>query len=316
MHSAFSEVKEKMTTNIEAIPLRVAEGTMTKAEAADIIWADIYLYPGKYGLSLTEDQKSDFLIYLRARLEGVFADFKIEKSKFRTYVWGLVKNTYQSWIRMARKKRDDEYTTRKSLKSIYDVANDEYYNMEEKLCAEPGEGLRGNWKKKEREMAEKAALILALKSCYDIDEALLESVSKFTRIKKEKLFEQIEKMKKKSEHKISRRDEIIRSRDNAFYFHRKYLIELSRLKEGTSSFERVQKKYRQQTDRWVRQNKVLSHRFVLAPSNVDIADELGMKPRQVCFYIDHIRKRKDSFRGQIQEEGGEDSGSQDKEEKQ
>ncbi len=304
-----------MQTNIEDIPLRVAQGKMTRAEAANIIWTDIYLYPGKYGLTLTEDQKSDFLLYLRARLEGIFDDFEINKTKFRTYIWGLAKNTYLSWIRSVKKTEDDEYTIRKSFNALYEFANNECYRLEETLCAEPNV-IREHWKKKEREMAEKGTLILALKSCYDIDEQLVDSVSKFTHIKKEKLFEKIEKMRQKSEYKISRRDEIIRSRDNAFYFHRKYLLELSKLKKGTSSFERVQKKYRQQTERWIRQNRVLSHRFVLAPSNVDIAKELGLKPRQVCFYIDHIKRRRAYFREQIAEDETDEKDKKNDEEEQ
>ncbi|MBQ7159690.1 MAG: hypothetical protein IJS09_09785 [Treponema sp.] len=269
---------------------------MSKKEATNIIWEDIYLNPKKYGLLLHGDQKSDFLLYLQERMESLFDEYQPGKILFRTFIWGLVKHTFLTWRRKIKKLYENEEATRKSLMSLYNEMCDAYCEPDQEIISENSdENIKEDWHKKEREMAEKATLILALKSCYDIDEKLIDSVSRFTHIKKERLFEKIDKMKEKSEHKISRRNAIIRSRDNAFYFHRKYLIELSKLKQGTSTFERVQKKYQQQTNRWIRQNQLLTHRFVLSPSNVDIADELGMKPRQVCFYINHIRQRRTHF---------------------
>jgi len=300
LHKGFPEAY--MHTNIETIPLLVSEGKMTRKEAANLIWEDIYLYPGKYGLPLKGDKKSEYLIYLRQRLEGIFDDYDAEKTRFRTYVWGLVKNTCKSWFRLEKNHKIHETTAHKHYCEMYEAAQYEYDNIEDTLCAEPEINIRDGWKRKERQIAEKAALILALKSCYDIDEQLIESVSRFTGIRKEKIFEKIEKMKEKSEHKLSRRDEAIRRRDNAFYYHRKYCIELNKLRKGTSSFESVEKKYRLQTERWVRQNRMLSHRFVLAPSNAEIAKELGMKARQVCFYIEHLRKRRPNIYRQSQDE--------------
>ena len=290
-----------MTKSIESLPQLVAEGKLTKREAAKIIWEDMYLYPMKYGLSLRNDAKSEFLLYLQERIDSIFDDYEPGKILFRTYIWGLVKQTYQTWKRKRRKEYADEESIKKSLTSIYDDIIGKHYEQEIKSMDDDDEEVKEQWKRKEREMTEKAALILALKSCYDIDEKLVESVSKFSHINKSTLFEKIEKMKEKSEHKIRRRNAIIRSRDNAFYYHRKYRIELSKLKEGTSSFERVQKKYQQQTERWIRQNNLLAHRYILSPSNVDVAGELGMKPRQVCFYINHIRKRKTDFKNSERE---------------
>ena len=151
------------------------------------------------------------------------------------------------------------------------------------------------WRKKEREMAEKAALILTLKSCHELNEEIVKNVSKFIHIDKTELQRQIDKLKEKSDYKAEQREIIIRRRDNAFFYHRKYLIELQKLRKGSSTFERVQKKYQQQTENWIKQNKLLSHRFVLSPSNVEIAKELGMQPRQVCFYISHIKRKREIF---------------------
>lgn len=291
-----------MDDSIEQLPLLVAEKKISKKEAADIIWKEIYLAPPKFGLQLSEDKKSDFLLFLRERMETLFDEFIPGKIKFRTFIWGLARNTYSTWRRKMKIARENEETTQKTFRTAYEDICSSYYEQEfMSACAPESEDIKEEWKKKEREIAEKATLILALKTCHEINEELVESVSKFTHIEKQELMDKIDKLKEKSIYKKQRRDQIIRRRDNAFYYHRKYLVELSKLKKGSSSFARVEKKYQQQTERWKRQNQLLAHRFVLAPTNSDIADELGMKPRQVCFYINHIKRKKASFREQMDE---------------
>lgn len=283
--------------DIEKLPRLVEEGKLSKTEAKDIIWTDIYLYPQKYGLSMEKDEKSDFLLYLQERLAGIFDDFEQGKILFRTYVWGFLRNTQQTWKRMMRKQFSEQESIRKSMNSTYEEECGDFYEkvFEPETDEMPEVFRKTLWRKKEREMAEKAALILTLKSCHELNEEIVKNVSKFIHIDKTELQRQIDKLKEKSDYKAEQREIIIRRRDNAFFYHRKYLIELQKLRKGSSTFERVQKKYQQQTENWIKQNKLLSHRFVLSPSNVEIAKELGMQPRQVCFYISHIKRKREIF---------------------
>src|SRR5574344_1228595 len=137
-------------------------------------------------------------------------------------------------------------------------------------------------------MAQKTARILLLKSCCECDDTIISNVSSFTGYSKEELLEKIERLRSTIICKELKRATIIRRRNNAFFYHRKYFIEMQKINKGTHYYEHIKKRYILQTASWKRQNELLSHRFQLSPSSIVIGKELGIPPRQVCFCISHV----------------------------
>ena len=273
--------------DIERIPALVAEGTMSKKEGAYCIWEEIYCDPHKYGIAfLDEDEKSDFLLSLLEKFEYAITDFVPQKAKFSTYLYRRLRIAYIGWHRKQLTDVVGEMITRTALKTQYDEEVHKYETAGNAADSEqPTILARRFTTSQQRTSAKTTALVLTLKHCHDVDGTILKNVSRFVDIDVAELESLVRSLRKQSDHKVAQRARVIRRRDNAFYYHRKYLNELSQLQEGTARFEKVQQKYQKQTENWIRQNELLAHRFVLSPTNESIAKEIGMKPRRVSFYI-------------------------------
>lgn len=283
--------------DIEQIPGLVAEGAMSKKEGAYRIWEDIYCNPSNYGLALLdEDEKSDFLLSLLEKFEHAITDFVPQKAKFSTYLHGRLKIAYFGWHRRQLTDVVGETITCTALQTQYD---EEVHKYETAENAADDEKLAIIARKfttfKQRASAKTTALVLTLKHCHNVDGTILKNVSRFLDIDVEELESLVRSLRKQSDAKVTRRERVIRRRDNAFYYHRKYMDELSRLQEGTARFEKVQQKYQKQTENWIRQNELLAHRYVLSPTNESIAKEIGMKPRKVSFYISRAVRNRNPF---------------------
>lgn len=283
--------------DIERIPALVAEGTMSKKEGAYRIWEDLYCSPHKYGLALLdEDEKSDFLLSVLEKLEQVLTDFVPEKAKFCTYLNGVLKVMQFGWRRKQFTNVVEETITHTTLETQYDEELYKYETAYNAAKDETKEILTQTFMTpKQQAIAKATALVLTLKHCHDVDGTILKNVSRFVKLDVAELESLVRKLRNQTEPKVARRVHVIRRRDNAFYYHRKYQHELSRLQEGTARFEHVQQKYQKQTENWIRQNKLLAHRYVLSPTNETIGHEIGIEPRKVSFYISRAVRKHNPF---------------------
>ena len=104
--------------------------------------------------------------------------------------------------------------------------------------------------RKNRSLRKKAILILALKSSYYLDDQLISKVSDETGMSKNNLYLLRDSLNATLVNKIGRRNACIRCRDNAYYYHRKYMIESYRLNHQTTWAELIAGKYKKQTKTW------------------------------------------------------------------
>ena len=75
---------------IEKLPQAVKDKTISKQEAAKIIWEAIYTNPKQYGLIyFSEDQKSDFLIGIHKKFERLFDKYIPGSISFKSYIIGF-----------------------------------------------------------------------------------------------------------------------------------------------------------------------------------------------------------------------------------
>ncbi|MBR1723089.1 MAG: hypothetical protein IJ727_11535 [Treponema sp.] len=295
------------TFSLEELPQAVSYKILTKHEAADIIWAELYTNPGRYGLGvLDEDEKSDLLLYMRRYFETIFDHFIPGTVQFKTYVIGCVLNYRCNFKRFIKTRQQDE----DCLEAYLTMNLDDNYtqfspedNFQDFTSAKPKTGCKegktfeeiknqesSKHSKKLKRIAELTAIILLLKACNDISDEQINSVCKFTGVSKELLHEAVMEMKKKTEKKNCVHNKLVEKRNNAFFFHRKYMYEMM-TKESTPEItgtKKLREKYNMQTKKWKKHNRKLAIRSA-TPSNEEIGKLLGLNTRTVSYYISHVK---------------------------
>lgn len=138
---------------------------------------------------------------------------------------------------------------------------------------------------------QKKLTILALKACYYIKENQIEYVTKFCGYKNNQLKEKIEELCQELEQKEQIRISFLRTRDNSYFYHRKYELILSALEKESPWYEKIKEKYLTHTKAWKDKNQMIfNNRFKICPSDEAIARVIGMSTRQVSNYIAKIKK--------------------------
>lgn len=288
---------------IDDLPQAVKNKNLTKQEAVKIIWEELYTKPEKYGLlHLTEDQKSEFLLNTHKKFEHFLEKFIPGTVSFRTYLSACLINYKNNFLR----KQSARSTEMKCLSSYLASKSEEEKNryltepeiIEEKIekihrksFSDITEQQVATHRQRSKRIAEITALVLLMKACSDIDDESIESVCNFTEIDKSLLYETIQKLKESMSRKDELQQKIVTRRNNAFFFHRKYMQEMLLPQSQENKLRILRERYEKQTKKWKDKNDTLSIRSN-TPSNEEIAKALGIKPRMVSFYINHVRNAK------------------------
>ena len=294
--------------NIDELPQKIKEDKMSIEEGVNIVWGEVYTHPYKYGLYyFSEDQKSDFLLEIRPKFSKLFFDFEPGRFTFTQFLFVKISNYKMPFLRTQM----DNETKRKTIDSILMAKTEEDYHKyaesfapfldeyentercEEKLIKisdvinKPEEKCGD----RHRKIAELTTLILTLKACRDVDDDTVCAVSDFTDVGMESLYEEIFNMKKAMTRREDNSLKIVTKRNNAYYFHRKYLQEMLAPATIEVKKEQLRTKYDTRTRRWGEINQELLERKN-CPSNADVAKVIGIKPRMVSFYINKARNEK------------------------
>lgn len=279
--------------NVNDLPALVKNGKLSKAEAASYLWGKIYQEPGLFGLSnFTEDQKSDFLLHYHKNFERVFETYQEGKIKFFYYLKRNLELQKTTWLR----KLENNY--------IKDQLNIDYYSSEDfcmtkdspeeltlkRYNMQETEKLTFSLQNRSRTQKQKLitkyiVLILLLKSCNTVNDEMLSNVSKFTGLPFETLLKMLDRIKLTTEKKLKARDHLLKRRDDAFYFHRKYTASLKKAIPGTKTYNVLLHQYQSKTRLWKNHNLMLQKRYKNTPTNEAIAKELGIPARLIGVYL-------------------------------
>ena len=273
------------TYNLDDIPFLIANGKIPCRAATRIIWEEAYLRPWSFGLAdLSEDDRSDFLISFTDKTEAVVRHFlTLENTvSFRLYLRKCIGNAKQSWLRKKIVRSADEQSVETFAQGECEADIRKYETR--KAGAEAHSPGRAT-----RRVDEMAALVLTMKACHDVDDELIEKVAGFTGFGSDFIHKKVQELKERSRGKEKRRELLVRRRDNSFYFRRRYQIEMSRMSRDTKAWSELAHKFSLHGRNWQKNNEILS-RTALSPSADQIALALGMRPRQVRFYISHIKR--------------------------
>lgn len=247
-------------------------------------------------LPLDYDNKMDFLLYNYNRIFGIISRFDKGVGAFDIFLrYGLLKEI-RTWKRKLAIKSINESYSYYALAAEKKIYGDCECSLEEEIAERecvyrknPFEGVH----KKDREETKKMKKVmhfLALKACYYITDFQISCVAKFCGIKIERLLSEIDALKKMLNRKISARERKVYTRDNAFYFHRKYEYEMQNVKNGFFNcfdFGYLEREFEKNTKRWLDRIKILGNQNILkiSPTNNEIGNVLGVNGKQIEYVL-------------------------------
>ncbi len=294
-------MNNKKSGDIEEIPEFVASGKITKEEALNLIAEEIYQTPFRFGLALyDEDFRSEVLLSFLQKGRPVLERYIPERSSFRSYLFAFV----QGLILTQKRNQIRKMMADSSIKHY--ISNEEVeteYKQGVQLsvgCAPVkyrASSDRDIWRTLSNRCRAvgtsnaKTALILALKSSYYIPVDYVDEISSYCNIGNAELHRLICELNSLLYRKIERRDLIIERRNNAYYFHRKYFMQLKYCNRDKTDIPALSDKYSRQTENWKNKNRLLQKsRYRVCPTNKMIAKLLGICERQVSYYIKRAKE--------------------------
>lgn len=272
--------------NINDLPQLFRENKIKKQEIINFLWEEIYTKPNFYGLQdYDEDEKSDFLLDFRGKILPTLKNYNENLGSLQRFLRGCIKLRKISW---EKKRMQEEIKSKTAGIFLTGKSKDEYSSKFENNLDEQENKNQKNIKSGSKcKMKIKALtmLILTLKACREVDDKLISKISDFTGLTEEALQKLVQEMKNVAFKKEEKREKLISKRNNAFYFRRKYSLEMQNLGNDALSYSNLKERYENQSRNWIKNNALLTRSCVTSPSNNEIAKKLGLKPRTVGFYL-------------------------------
>ncbi len=272
--------------NINDLPKLLGEGKLTQNEAVNALWAEIYTKPFFYGLhDLNEDERSDFLLDFREKIISALKNYDEKQGCVQSFLRGCVRFRKLSW---QKKCREQELRRKTAGIFLTEKSKDEYSSCFEENLTESESGkidMLKTGSKCKMKIKALTMLILTLKACREVDDNLISKISDFTGLTEEELQKLVQEMKNTAFQKEEKREKLISKRNNAFYFRRKYSLEMQNSNNDPFSLKNLKERYENHSKNWIKNNALLTRSCVSGPSNNEIAKKLGLKPRTVCFYL-------------------------------
>ena len=303
--------------NIENLPELVSGKIISAEDAAKKIAEAIHRFPHRFGLiSYDEDFRSEIILTVIQKGSKLFTKFQRGKSSFISYIHFFVQGLIMSQKRDNTRKYISECTVSEYLNSEVEYKQDEIEKIFEKRYAiaqkKKEYTILSNdqvWKnigaqsvEARKKRVSKTALILALKSSYYIKPDEIDEVAEHCRLEGAEIHRMVSELNSHLYKKIRRRNNLQRSRDIAYFFHRKYNLQLNYFNHKTDDTKNLEKKYNKRTELWnIRNAELRNNRSRITPTNKMIAKILNICERQVCYYITHAKeviKKEESLRAQ------------------
>lgn len=289
---------------IELTALAVNKKIITEEEGAKALWELVYTQKALFSLnSLEYDSFMDFLEYLQPKFVRILQSYKPAEGTFLAFLYANIRQNLLSWKKITTRRNVSEESCLGVMEIEYDsqaykysccescqnvFMEEENHTIEEvkkQIKENKIQKNQSNNSLKEEKLRKDAVLILALKSCYHITEDLIEKVCLITDTSKNKLENMICEARNSITTKLNRRNLCTKTRDNAFFYHRKYSLELPRINSHSNWAEILSKKYQRQTKIWELANlRLIKNYRLLVPSTKKVAELLGMSVRH-CEYV-------------------------------
>ncbi|MDY4902149.1 MAG: hypothetical protein SO116_04670 [Treponema sp.] len=301
---------------LETIQLEFSQGKMSLKESVNELWENIWRNKKQFNFGKVEyDDFMDFLEYAYPKFEIFLKEYNSERGTFPSYIYSNLHRTYFSWFKknLRNHAADRSYLSVQAVEYeaqqfLYQRCEYSSLNSEKQgeitLSREKQAALykfycgrskrtkdNGTISRKSR-FVKDMILVLALKSAYYITDSMIEKVSQTVGIEKEKLSDLCNKARENLCGKLERREVYMRKRDNAFFFHRKYMIESKDLSKNSVWCEHIAERYKKQTKIWETANKCLKEKFCLPVPSNKVISRLSSLPIRRIEYINKVLKEK------------------------
>lgn len=300
---------------INSLPQDYKNGKLSLKQASDKLWVLLYQNPRLFGLvTLSADDVSDFLLYNRELFSKMLVRYKAGPVPFISYVKKGVLNSLPGFIR----KKLRTYAGTNSLDSIMAVKEDDFsYEIDftEKLESD-STLIEASDKPNDftLDRIKRRVKLLALHECNNLTDSLIQKISDFLEVDRDKFIDELNGIKDSTRKKINKRELLIIRRNRAFYFKNKYERELERLEEGTPCYETTKIKMKKHYEAWKKNNELLVKSCSTSPSYALISRETGLAQKTVSYYLSVIRLKRNFWpfinKPEIKKNAGDDGDKQ------
>jgi hypothetical protein len=262
---------------LEELLKDVSQDDAQGSPAVPTLFEAIYRYPAVFGYDeLDEDARSAFLLSLYPRLPRLIKSYNPERSHFSAYVAMAVKLYVKSWKRQAAKER----ATRDSLLYCYHCES----GFRSGLTAaeqEPEYGPTIMLNLRPSKHYADMLLVVALKCAVHLSDPQIAAIAHAAGVSPRIVCSYVADIKQKLTPKIMLRQQLVESRNRAWFYKAKYRLELERLLPGTGQYSIVEKQYAYQARILEIKNYLLKEKLLLVPPNTYIAGILHIPARHV-----------------------------------
>lgn len=319
---------EVLMDELEHIAVQVAEGRMTSTEGTNELLRVLYTNKGRFGLGrLDLDSLHEFLLQQYQKFKRLLCSYRSENEfSFSGFIYTSIQQSLRQWRRKNAQTAAVEESFRQQGELVYEEIEYRYQQEEFACCCEPVPEFRSGkldraaqlpeeepqckerllhrdpqqaartktapfrYNEKEDKLRKATYLILALKSSYYIDYDIIRKVSKVTGVSEKKIACMVEATNASMKRRISNHEDCLQSRDRAFFFHRRYRREYSKLEHGSWLARQTAQKYERQTEIWEFKNEQLKQaKYSAVPSNRTVARMLNLDDRKVASILQLAR---------------------------
>lgn len=318
------DLQGEIMKNLEKLADMVVKGKVSVDRAALQIMETVYRNKNWFGLKkLHGDRLHDFMLFYYERSKQVFRVYDPTQGPFTSYLYVNINNALMAWLKIQQKSQYEE----KSLEMLQDMTYEEsvcsYQEMEEsavmeisgseipavtKLLSGPGKQdasysySRGRKLRTEsledsrdEKLRKEACLILALKSCKAIGRKMIEKSAAACGKSVQEVERLVEEAKESMDSKNDRITTLEKSRDNFFFYKRKYLAEMEGSDRNSDAERILIEKIDRADEAWKNKNRQLKSESLRVPSNVTVGKLLGMSDRHVRYVIKLAAKNMDNI---------------------
>ncbi|MCR4940303.1 MAG: hypothetical protein K5930_09400 [Treponemataceae bacterium] len=274
------------------------EAHITLKETADKTIEAVFLNPSYFRIDkMTEDDRSDFIIYIYPKIQGIIKTYNPKISSFGTYLTSFVSSMLRSWLKMNYKKQAqvkaiEDYAFSEFAINVadsepeYEVEKSRSLKLDSEIPATLKRYLRSGLK---RIPDSTKIMLLALKSEYFLNSSHIEKLQRMTGIPEEKILDmflllQVHLYKKKrtyDHHKeLQNKSYIMKKRSNLL---------LDSAEENSCFFEQLKKTKEYHDSLWKKHTESLKKLKICIPSNTEITKILDITTDQIRRLQKHIK---------------------------
>lgn len=285
---------------------QIADGLISRKEAVNKISVFICNNYKVFNLQkYDEDFRSEIVMYFLEHGEHILENYNPQLGDLFTYLYTYISSLTFTKKRTLAKQRITESVTYLECQNQYSEKEYNYAKLTPVEITEPKipyalnkttqEELKKIFEKIRTDNSDKKILVLALKSSFYISDNQIKRVCKIYNLKTDDFYKTIQYLKETLSEKIVKRQKELERRNTAYYHHRKYERQISKLEEDNiydneQLLLQLNRKEIKHTKNWRRINNKFSKGYLyLRPSAKSIAEILGICERQVNYIVNSAK---------------------------